>query len=951
MPHAESMALPQSLAIGAVALDKQRFRRTFVAGLTRSWFFVLFVGGASGISQIIPAPEVAAIPYLPVITTGIGNTLIRGNHFDDTTQTWMQLYTADMAVSAEGYVFLTTTWEEGLRAAGIYKDGDALPEMTGLGVNSGDVVAVSATWAAYARKLRTKDGDRIDLVLYPRGTDTAIDPTKKRTIQLLQQAIPITGLAIDDASNQVYLADDAGVKVVSLTTFKLTDLCIPLERAGKLEVDAAGNLWAIVRATSAYAHQELHGEVFGSEAVDAAHGLDKALDPSAKDSFIAKDTQSGFVGFDFGTLQLVSRFCIMGDMAKEDFRDLHVQTSTTGRDGPWTDVATPQDKLFSWPEEYVTLDATHPIRCVRVIGAGVNMHRMRAFAPPKPVPGRVLKYDPQGNKLPQSIQDIGNPMDIAFDARHERLWVADGGPDHQVHAYTDLDGAIKRESSLGEKGGWRAQKGRISPKSFENIRGIGTDSKGNLYVCDVGMAGMCQSRLQSFSASGDLQWNLTGTAFLDSVDADPESGTDVFSSFNHYRDGRWIASTLDRVRFPDDARPNGHSLVYGVRRWHGKKFLITTTQHGSPLCVFRFPDGDEVAIPCNVIAPRNTAKIWPPHQPLGFGSFIWTDTDGDGQFAANEYAKVLRDDSDTAFQNIDDAGNYWFINRFKGKRFLRKIALAGLNEHGCPVWKWDAQENATYELPPPLQEPKARIGGFEIDSTRGEVFLFGFPADKPNECGMNWPLGRLMQRCRIENGTLTPSHTAELLHNTVIDKRTTDQAYGAALCGDYIFVAYAHHFTVLVYRRDDLTLVGRLDLGPQVLKPLMDGMHELIVRPDGDGFVLYTPHYVANAIHVRRWNGTTTGWMPAPTLTLDDSMLQWNAVAGATAWQLERRVLQADGWSEYEPAGTLSADSRTWSDTEPTQAAAYRLRAIGNGGAMSDWSATVYWRPRWAMRP
>ena len=57
-------------------------------------------------------------------------------------------------------------------------------------------------------------------------------------------AIPITGLAIDDASNRVYLADDAGVKVVSLKTFKLTDLCIPLERAGKLEVDAAGNLWA-----------------------------------------------------------------------------------------------------------------------------------------------------------------------------------------------------------------------------------------------------------------------------------------------------------------------------------------------------------------------------------------------------------------------------------------------------------------------------------------------------------------------------------------------------------------------------------------------------------------------------------------------------------------------------------------------------------------------------------
>ena len=43
------------------------------------------------------------------------------------------------------------------------------------------------------------------------------------------------------------------------------------------------------------------------------------------------------------------------------------------------------------------------------------MDRMRAFAPPSPVPGRVLKYDPEGNKLPQSIQDVANPMDIAFD--------------------------------------------------------------------------------------------------------------------------------------------------------------------------------------------------------------------------------------------------------------------------------------------------------------------------------------------------------------------------------------------------------------------------------------------------------------------------------------------------------------------------------------------------------
>ena len=133
------------------------------------FFFLTLFSPLFIMAQIIPVPKVEKIPYLPVTTTGIGNTLIRGNDFNDKSQTWMQLYTSDMAVSAEGYVFLTTTWEEGLRAAGIYKDGDALPEMTGLGVNSGEAVAVNAKWAAYVRKFNTKDGPRTDLSLYPRN--------------------------------------------------------------------------------------------------------------------------------------------------------------------------------------------------------------------------------------------------------------------------------------------------------------------------------------------------------------------------------------------------------------------------------------------------------------------------------------------------------------------------------------------------------------------------------------------------------------------------------------------------------------------------------------------------------------------------------------------------------------------------------------------------------------
>jgi hypothetical protein len=897
----------------------------------RLLFLILLATAAN--AQVMPAPDIAAIPRLPCVTTGFGNTLIRGNSFQDKSQTWMQLYTADMAVSAEGFVFLTTRWEEGLRAAGIYKDGDALPEMTGLGVNSGEAVAVSEHFAAYARLLNRKEGPVQTLVLYERPAGKALNGAKQRTAYLTEQKGSITGLAIDEARDRVYFADDEGVKALSLKTMKPLDFRIALERAGKMLVDDGGALWVIQRGTSPYAYTKLEAQVFGSEPIDAEHGLEHAVSNSDKMRYIAKDSTSAFVGFDFGKAVAVSRFSLMGDIAKADFRQLKVQTSTASRDGPWTDVATPQDKLYGYPEEFVTLDASQPIRAVRVLAPDLTMCRMAAYAPPQPLPGRVLKYDPQGKKQPQSIESITQPMDVAIDPRTKRLFVADGGPEHQIHGFSEQNGQMKREVSWGEKGGWRAQKGKIGPKSFENIRGIGFDAEGCLYVCDVGMAGMCQSRLHAFTPEFEPKWSLHGTSFLDSVDADPQSPRDVFSSFNHYRDEKWIASTLDRARFPDDPRANGNALVYGVRRWFGKKFLITTTQHGSPMCVFRFEDNDEVAIPCALIAPRHTAKIWPPHQPLGFGSIIWTDANGDGQFAAAEYAKALRDDSDTAFQNIDDNGQYWFITRIKGVRYLRKLALTGLNEHGAPVWKWDAPENALHQLPAPWQDGKARLGGFEIDSQRGEVFLFGFPADQPNECGMNWPLGRLMQRCKVVDGKLTVTHSAELLHNVVIDTRNKDQAYGAALCGDYLFVAYAHHFTVLVYRRADLSLVGRLDLGPQVLKPLMDGMHELIVRPDSDdGFVLWSPHYVANAIHQRRWNEQRTGYEPPPELKLENSKLTW-FVDG----QLERRVLQLDGWSDWQPVKTTERESI---EDPQVKAAAYRLRT-----ARSDWSATLYVRP------
>ena len=174
---------------------------------------------------------------------------------------------------------------------------------------------------------------------------------------------------------------------------------------------------------------------------------------------------------------------------------------------------------------------------------------------------------------------------------------------------------------------------------FERIRGIGVDAKGDVYVCHVGDAGMCQTRLECHAADGRLRWRLDGTSFLDQVDDDPTPLGDVFSAFNRYRvdlrapassDWTWVASTVDRARYPDDPRLNGSALTYGFRQLHGHRFLITTTQHGHRLNVLRFVDDDQAAIPSVVLSFRTTGLPWPPHQPLGFGPFIWRDVDGDG---------------------------------------------------------------------------------------------------------------------------------------------------------------------------------------------------------------------------------------------------------------------------------------------------------------------------------
>lgn len=913
-----------------------------------------------------PLPEIEEIKKLPVQTIGVGNTLIRGNNFTDKTQTWMQLYTSDMAVSPEGYIYLTTPWEEGLRSAGIYKDGDALPDVSGMGVNSGEAVALSKNYVTYARWIHSKEGKRKELVLFQRKKGLPLDPSTKRVIVIPGQISTIAGLAIDEQNQRIFISDGNGIRAVAIPTGKIVaDFEIRLERSAKLELDNKGDLWVIQKPELGKTKVPVQGAVFGSEPLDQQHSQAQAVLESQdqKVFFEARDKENGFVGLSFPRPEKIDYLRFMGDLGKERFAEIRIQGSHEGKDGPWIDLGKLQDRVYGWPEEWFTISSNKPLKAIRFQGPNVLVRRLAAFQKPEFMPGKVFKYEFGKKVLTPKILDIPQPQDLAFDAKNGRLYVASGAPEHQIHGFSNLDSTPERDMDFANKGrlgvfgGWRSgkglERGTLRQACFENIRGIGVDDDGKLYVCNVGNAGMCQTSLECYSENNRI-WKMEGTSFLDTIDHDPLNINHYYSTYNQYQrtpnsnSWKWIGSTLDSQKYPEDGRIHGNALVYGVRNLHGKKFLVTTTQHGSPICVFRFGDNDQAGIPAVVISPRVTGTRWPPHQPLGFGAFIWRDKDGDGHFSASEFEKAMREDSDMMFPNVDENGDLWFFTRIKGKRFIRKLALApSLDQHGSPVWSWTSPENCLYAIPKPLDDPKARFGGFEIDGRKKEIILFGFPADKPNECGQNWPLGRFMQRCVVSDNELIPTHSADLLHNMVLDKRDKDQAYGAALCGEYLFVAWQQHFTVLVYRRKDLHLVGRLDLGAQVIAPLMDGQAELIVRNDGAGYQLITPHYVANAVHIRMWNGKTDGWLPVPKAQIesnpDSRILRWDTVQPGCVMEVERRILGKHGWSEWESFGNYTEKANSL--IHPiSQIGAYRLRMKEKNDSYSDWSHTFYFR-------
>ena len=467
-------------------------------------FLATSLGLAAGLYAVEP-PVADSIVRLPVTTGWLGNTLIRGGQDDwwgDKNQTYLQLYTDDIAVSYDGMVFCTTTLEEGHRAAGIHFNGDALPDFPSLGVDSGSAVAVSDRWLIYGQKGK--------LAIFNRepGKTHEVASGRHWTYAEEKDAPKTTGLAIDEPRDRVYIADSSGViRTWQLSTGKPIDAKgFAAPRVGKLRLDKEGNLWSIQEATLP-TYKAITAPAFGSEPAeiaDQSHTVSVANATSTKgdhDYWIGKDNQA-FIGLEFGQSQPVDLLRFSGAGINTTYIGAKLQGSTAGLQGPWTDLVEFKSEPRWWPETAITLDG-RPWRALRIFGSKTGIRGLVAEVRTTAIAGAIIKYSPEGKELARIAHSLPNPTAIAYDPAHDRLLVFDNNSLQQIMAFNDLNGIPKIDTTFGvdgyfgNAGGLVRANGEFGPQRFDSVNGLSLDSTGNLFVWSKGGTGINQSRLES----------------------------------------------------------------------------------------------------------------------------------------------------------------------------------------------------------------------------------------------------------------------------------------------------------------------------------------------------------------------------------------------------------------------------------------------------------------------
>ena len=332
---------------------------------------------------------------------------------------------------------------------------------------------------------------------------------------------------------------------------------------------------------------------------------------------------------------------------------------------------------------------------------------------------------PMGDSAPvivssrgDTLRTIADPTAIAFDSAG-RLLVADNGPDQNIKVFlvpSKVHDPLILVDSIGEAGGVFAGpvRGQTGPKRFWGIRGIGVDGSGRLFVGCTGMpmqvgGGTDIRCFSDLTSTGVLVWEALGVAFVNTVDADPDSGgtslqkndTRFHMDWSQSPGASWsfAAATTDPFRYPDDPRLD-HSLEsVWFRRIHGKRFLFLDDMYSDFLAVTRFEDGSEIGIPTAFLPVGNAYRDsssgpWVPDRRPIWGDpktgdnrrWMWRDDNGDGQVQSGEFHTFNLAFPYTYGIDIDDSGDVWW----GGKPYMVQFPAGPLDGNGVPQYDLDS---------------------------------------------------------------------------------------------------------------------------------------------------------------------------------------------------------------------------------------------------------------------
>jgi hypothetical protein len=333
---------------------------------------------------------------------------------------------------------------------------------------------------------------------------------------------------------------------------------------------------------------------------------------------------------------------------------------------------------------------------------------------------RLARYSPSGSLL-TAFPLSGEPMDVAAAPSANVVWVADNGRAQRVEEY-DYSGA--QVGTLGRSYLSGPHPGLVGPGRFAGPRGVGVDSKGNVYVAEGGIPGRGSRGwtdlgkllvLSKFDPSGALVWRREGLVKASTGEPTDDNSRLYMDATSYGLDGRgqwrYRAFTLDPFAHPNDRR-YASNLDFSdttnsqVREFNGRRYVFLQGPHAEFMTIYRV-DGELLTqvgeIGANYVDVEGRRRRGRP-----------------GNLPDN---CVARD------YFAQGNGNIWRLCQDSG---VWRFRVTGFTAGGAPIYSWAAVD----VYPMPQQISGGDAGRIEIQG--GNVYVSGNAPGEPSAPPDSW---------------------------------------------------------------------------------------------------------------------------------------------------------------------------------------------------------------------